>query len=167
MHPCQSSCTCGLQLVLCEIGVVEHIQTSHREKYELPYPTPNNEWVARCRRCGRHYLLTGHNSPKGEKITLYPHFFYHTIISWNGWRRWEEKLKPVTLQEVKAFWEAQVPELSWDPAMVNAFEVAEEEFKVLAKRKRSFVIGASWADLMKDSPFRRDNDLALGIPALS
>ncbi len=164
MHKCESSCVCGFQLVLCEIEVVERIQKVHRKRYELSFPTPNNEWIARCRKCGRHYLILGHNSDKGESIALYPHFFYHTVISWNQLRRGEQRLSLVTLEELEVYWRENVPDLSWEAAMVNAYEYDLEERGCRTKARRSFVYGAKHCELKRDTPFRRDNDVALIIP---
>lgn len=166
MYNCESTCVCGSQLVLCEIEVVTRIQIAHREKYGLPFPTPNNEWVSRCRRCGRHYLILGHNSDEGEKTTLYPHFFYHSVISWNQLRRGEHRLPLVTLDELAIYYREYVPELSWEAAMVNAFEFDLGERSSRAKKRRSFVYGARHCDLERGAPFRKNNDLSFTIPYL-
>jgi hypothetical protein len=150
--------------VLCELNVVEKIKTNHRKKYNLPYP--GDQWIARCRQCGRHYLLSGHQNPAGEKAELYPHFFYHSIISWNQLRRKEAGLGPVRLDELEAYWQKNVAELSWEAAMVNAFETDQEERSRPSKSRRSFVDGAKHCDLQQGAAFRLENDLSFPIPCL-
>lgn len=165
VYKCASHCVCGLQLVLCELDVVVNIRGKHREKYGLPYP--KSQWVSRCRRCGRHYLVDGHGNPGEEHIELYPYFLYHSIISWNQLRRREGKLPPVSPEELGIYWGKYVPELAWDAAMINAFETDREERSIPSRSRRSFVYGAAHCDLREDATFRTENDLALPIPHLT
>ena len=165
MYKCESHCVCGLQLVLCELDIVVKIRTKHRKMYGLPYP--GGQWVARCRQCGRHYLIDGHGNPGEESIELYPYFLYHSIISWNQLRRREDKLPPISPEEIGIYWNRYVPELAWDAAMLNAFETDQEERSMPSKSRRSFVYGAKHCDLRKGAPFRTKNDLALPIPYLA
>lgn len=165
MYNCETHCVCGMRLVLCESDVVVKIRGKHRKMYDLPYP--GDEWVARCRQCGRHYLLDGHGNPQGERSKLYPHFFYHTIISWNQLRRREQGLKPVHLQELEVYWKKYVPELSWEAALLNAFETDLDERNRLSRSRKSFVFGRKYADLLPSAPFRLENDLAFPIPYIA
>lgn len=166
VFPCKSVCVkCEFQLVLCDQKAIVRIRTDHRKRYKLP-KLESHEWVAHCKVCGRHYLINDHREAD-ETATLYPHFHYHTLFAWNRLRRRERRLPPVSLFEVAEFWRENMPELTWEAAMVNAYEFECAEWKVPAERRKSFVWRHAGDDLRKDSLFRRHHELALEIPYLA
>ena len=164
MNVCRSSCICGgSELVICEVEARVKIQEHHSE-YKLDFRYPAGPWPSRCRRCGRTYMVENTGDSDYEKATLYPWFFYHTVISWNQLKRMEDKLPLVTLQELELYWQEVCPEIDWVAGMENAFLYDQEERK--RRPRQSFVFGTPWYKLRKGEPFRKENDLALVIPML-